>query len=101
MRALVAAAAALLIHGVATFAATCAATGAATAQTAPPTGTASGSAAAPATGVEQSAIVPYAGSAGPSAAPTMQRDCTKTPDACNAAAGAANNSSPSEPKVPN
>ena len=92
MRATYAATAAFLAFAVATTAG---------AQTAGPTGPVSGSAAAPVTGVEQSAIVPYAGSAGPSAAPTMQRDCTKAPDACNAAPGAANSSSPSEPKVPN
>lgn len=55
----------------------------------------------PASGVEQSAIVPHAGSHAASQAPTMQRDCTKEPNACNAAAGGRNASRPEEPKVPN
>jgi hypothetical protein len=37
----------------------------------------------PATGVEDSAILPDAGRGGPSAAPTMNRDCQKDPAGCN------------------
>ena len=54
----------------------------------------------PATGVEQSAIVPHAESHAASKAPTIERDCTRDATACNESAGARNVSRPEEPKVP-
>lgn len=54
----------------------------------------------PASGVEQSAIVPHAESHSASRAPTVERDCTKADTACNESAGQRNVTRPEEPKVP-
>ena len=53
--------------------------------------------------VEENSVLPDAGKAGASAAPTMALDCTKTPDQCagrpiNAPQGAAGSTSPGLPQ---